>query len=371
MNSAKKILIFRIGQLGDMLVSVPALWAIRDNYAEAHLTLLCDGHIDRDYVTASDVLEGSGIVDDFIPYHIVDSKPERLARFVRMLGLMWHLRSVHYDIMVYLVPSIRSKRQIRRDTLFFHLAGINKFIGIKSFRHLPKKILGQFMPVVPKEADLLLERLEKSGIRVPRSRHGRVDVNIGERERAAVSQWLEKLPPDGGRRWLALGPGSKMPAKIWPMERYTKVLCHLIEEFDVWPVIFGGREDQQLGQSLVSHCGRGYVAAGSLDVREAIATMEKCVFYLGNDMGAMHMAIAAGLKCVAIFSSRDYPGNWEPYTEGHIVLRTPISCEGCMLLDCIDHKMKCILAITIEKVLNACREFLAETNPSLKKQNEI
>ncbi len=367
MNSAKKILIFRIGQLGDMLVSVPALWAIRDNYPEAHLTLLCDGHIDKNYVTAFDVLEGAGIVDDFFPYYIVDSRLKRLTQFARMLGIMWHLRSEHYDIMVYLAPSIRSKCQIRRDALFFYLAGINKFIGIKSFRHLPKKIHGQFIPVVPKEADLLLERLEKSGIRVPRSKHGRVDVNIRERERIAVSQWLEKLPPYGGRRWLALGPGSKMPAKIWPMERYVKVLSHLIEEFDIWPVIFGGWEDQQLGQSLLSYCGRGYVAAGSLDVREAIVAMEKCVLYLGNDMGTMHMAVAAGLKCVAIFSSRDYPGNWEPYTEGHIVLRTPISCEGCMLLDCIDHKMKCILAINVEKVLNACRYFLTETDPFLKR----
>ena len=88
-------------------------------------------------------------------------------------------------------------------------------------------------------------------------------------------------------------------------------------------------------------------------------------------MGAIHMAVATGLKCVAIFSSRDYHGKWELYTDGHIVLRTPISCEGCTLLDCIDHKMKCILAITVEKVMSACREFLTETNPSLKKQNEI
>lgn len=367
MNSAKNILIFRIGQLGDMMVSVPALWAIRDNCPEAHLTLLCDGHVDRNYVTASDVLEGSGIVDDFIPYCIVDSKLERLTRFVRMLGLMWHLRSVHYDTMVYLAPSIRSKRQIRRDALFFRLAGIRRFIGIKSFRHLPKKIPGQFISVVPQEADLLLGRLQKFGIRIPRSGRGRVDVNIGEQERAAVSQWLEKLPPDGGRRWLALGPGSKMPAKIWPIERYTEVLSHLIEEFDIWPVVFGGPEDKILAESMVSKWARGYVAAGSLKVRESIAAMKKCAFYLGNDSGTMHMAVAAGLKCVAIFSSRDYPGKWEPYADGHIVLRTPISCEGCMLLDCIDHKMKCILAVTVEKVLSACREFLTRANSSLKR----
>ncbi|MCP4613420.1 MAG: glycosyltransferase family 9 protein [Planctomycetes bacterium] len=366
MKSAKKILIFRIGQLGDMLVSVPALWAIRNNYPEAHLTLLYDGHIDRDYVKASDVLEGSGIVNDFFPYHIVDSKLERYARFARMLSLMWHLRSVHYDMMIYLVPSIRNKHQIRRDTLFFRLAGIRKFVGIKSFRHLPKKIPGQFMSVVPKEADLLLERLQKSGIPPPRSKYGRVDVNIGEQERIAVSQWLEKLPQNGGRQWLALGPGSKMPAKIWPMERYIKVISHLIEKYDIWPVVFGGPEDRALAESMVSMWERGYVAAGFLNTRQAIAAMEKCAFYLGNDMGTMHMAVAAGLKCVAIFSSRDYPGNWEPYTEGHIVLRTPISCEGCMLVDCKDNKMKCILAITVENVLNACKCFLTEPKPSLK-----
>lgn len=90
MNSAKKILIFRVGQLGDMLVSIPALWAIRNNYPEAHLALLCVEHIKRDYVTASDLLEDSGITDDFFPYYIVDSRLKRLTRFVRMLGIIYN-----------------------------------------------------------------------------------------------------------------------------------------------------------------------------------------------------------------------------------------------------------------------------------------
>ena len=186
-------------------------------------------------------------------------------------------------------------------------------------------------------------------------------MNIGEKEEAAVRHWLIELPTDGNRQWIAVGPSSKMPVKVWPEERYLKVVQQLIQEFDIWPVVFGGPEDKTLAESMVSKWARGYVAAGALTARQAMAAMEKCAFYLGNDSGTMHMAVAAGLKCVAIFSSRDYPGNWEPYTDGHIVLRTTISCEGCMLLDCIDNEMKCILAITVEQVLNACRELLTMT----------
>jgi len=364
--NAKNILIFTIGQLGDTIASVPSIWCIRNFFLHSRITLLYDKHIGTDYVSAPDVLKDSGLVDDFICYPFYKSKIVR-ATSIDKISTLLRLRAFKYDTLVYLVPSRRTHSQIKRDIQFFRLAGIKQFIGTEGFLSLPAKIPDQPLPKIPHENELLLSRLAKSGIPIPLNKKDSITINIGEKEEAAVRHWLTELSTDGNRQWIAVGPASKMPVKVWPAERYLKVVQQLIQEFDIWPVVFGGPEDKLLAESMVSKWARGYVAAGSLTVRQALAAMEKCAFYLGNDSGTMHMAVAAGLKCVAIFSSRDYPGNWEPYTDGHIVLRTPISCEGCMLLDCIKNKMKCILAITVEKVLNACREFLTETNPSLKR----
>ena len=150
-----------------------------------------------------------------------------------------------------------------------------------------------------------------------------------------------------------------MPAKIWPVECYLEVVQQLIEKFDIWPVIFGGIEDKSLAQFMVSKWQRGYIAAGLLTVREAIAALKKCVLYLGNDTGVIHMAATAGIKCVGIYSARDYPGNWEPYGNCHIILRKKMPCELCMLDICNDKNMECIRSIKPEEVYQACTKFLS------------
>jgi len=363
-SGPQRILIFRTGQLGDTLVSVPALRAVRQQFPDAGLTLLCDGQVGKEYVSASDVLDGAGLIDGILFYPVDASRAGRALRPALMLALLARLWIARFDTLVYLLQSRRAPRQVVRDIRFFGLAGIRRFIGTEGFYPLPEKGAGKPLPCVPHETDLILARLAKSGIPVPSPGEADFDLNIGNREEAAVEQWLKTLPPDGGRRWIALGPGSKMPVKEWPAERYAAVVQRLIEEFDIWPVVFGGPEDAALGESLISEWERGYVSAGRLTVREAIAAMAQCALYFGNDSGAMHMAVAAGLRCVAIFSARDYPKHWEPYGIGHVVFRKAVACEGCMLMDCADKEMKCVLSIGVDEAVRACAAILGAKSGS-------
>ena len=358
-RATEKILIFRTGQMGDTLVSVPAFRAVREHFPDARLMLLCDTQVGRKYARASGVLEGTGLIDDYLSYPVDSSRLGRIFRPSLMLALLARLRIERFDTLVYLLQSRRAPGLVARDIRFFRLAGIGRFIGTEGFYPLPKKVAGKPLPSVPHETDLILARLAKSGIPVPSPGEAIFDLSIGSRKKAAVEQWLKTLPPDDGRRWFAVGPGSKMQAKRWPVDRYEKVGKYLIEAYDLWPVVFGGPEDKAVAEALVSKWRCGYVAAGQFSMREVIAAMKNCIFFIGNDAGTMHMAVAAGLKCVALFSSRDFPGKWYPYGKGHVVLRTPISCEGCMLTDCIEQRMKCILSINTDQVLDACGKILA------------
>jgi ADP-heptose:LPS heptosyltransferase len=185
-----------------------------------------------------------------------------------------------------------------------------------------------------------------------------MDLGLGGREERAVAEWLRGLPSDGGRAWVGVGPGSKMPAKVWPEERFRQVVHALIGDRDVWPVAFGGPEDREKAERLIAAWGRGYNAAGALSLRPAAAALRRCAVYLGNDTGPMHLAAAVGTPCVAVFSSRDWPGAWHPYGSGHQVFRTEIDCDGCLLLDCVERRMECIRAVSADAVLEACREML-------------
>ena len=134
------------------------------------------------------------------------------------------------------------------------------------FPHVPSK--NSPRPLLPAghEADLLLARLKVDGIPVPGPGEGSLDLRVGEREEREVREWLRRLPSDGARLWLGVGPGSKMPAKRWPLDRFNAVVKALIAQFDVWPVVFGGSEDKEIGETLLASWGKGFNAAGALGV---------------------------------------------------------------------------------------------------------
>ena len=164
------------------------------------------------------------------------------------------------------------------------------------------------------------------------------------------------------KKLIALGPGSKMPAKRWPEELYSKLIRQLIDaDKQIKIIILGGNEDKELGQRLSSNNkSRIHNLAGSLSIYESAAVLEKCAAYLGNDTGTMHLAAMVGTTCVAIFSARDYPGWWEPYGDGHIVLRENTDCSGCMLEICNKYDNKCLKLIKVKAVFEAVSILLGE-----------
>jgi ADP-heptose:LPS heptosyltransferase len=357
-----KILVYRIGQLGDTMMSLPALWALKSHFTDASFTLLCDHHPGQNYVSAAELLQPTGIFDRVEFYKIDHSRTGRYLQPLRMLWLLARLRNRNYDTMAYLAPSARSSAQIGRDRKFFKAAGIRRFLAMDSFPIPPCKTPGQHLGTMASEADLLLARLGGDGIPVPEPGCGRLDLCLGPREENAVEEWLAKQPKAVARNWLGVGPGSKMSAKRWPLERFGEVIEHLIKRFDVWPVVFGDASDQHRGVELVSRWGCGYNAAGTLGARAAAAALRRCSLLLTNDTGTMHLAVAAGTPCVAIFSSRDYPGKWYPYGRGHRVFRTRIDCEGCALVECVERQSECLRQITSDTVVAGCVEILSRQN---------
>lgn len=150
-----------------------------------------------------------------------------------------------------------------------------------------------------------------------------------------------------------------MPTKRWPTSRFAATISSVLETNDIVPVVLGGKVDRGLGHDLVRLWGRGVVAAGELSIREGIELLRRCALFLGNDTGTMHMAVSAGTPCVAIFSAIDMPGRWEPYGSGHIVFRTEVECGGCLLRECIDEGMRCVLSISVGEVAAACKLVLS------------
>lgn len=353
------VLVFRIGQLGDTIAALPAFWALREHFKSDRLTLLSDIQHGTKYVVAEDILQGSGIFARYITYVRHRSRARSAASLSKLL---LQLRREKFDTLVYLAPVERPAQTVENDRRFFRLAGIRNFIGIDAKISVPPKVDGQPLPQMPSEVDLNFARLSASGIPIPAPGFGRTDLVLGEAEFAGVSAWLQRQPNDGGRPWLSVGPGSKMPAKLWPEERFRAAVQELIQRYDFWPVVFGGPEDAPIAKRLIAAWKRGSVAASELNLRESALALRRCRLYLGNDTGTMHLAAASKVPCVAIFSARDHPGRYHPYGVPHRVLRKQIDCEGCMLVECVERRNECLNAISVDEVVEACASLWSEVN---------
>jgi len=351
-GAMQKILVYHIGSLGDTLTSIPALRVVRASHPLAHITMMTDEQPGRRLVQANDILDGSGLIDDYIVYSA--------GSHLSLARLLLRLRFERFDCLIYLVRSAQGGRRLLRDKLYFKLAGIKRLFCMQGGLGSHGISKGSCLPRLPHVTDIFLSRLAASGMDVSLDGDVKSYLHIGSHEIDEVGRWLAELPSSRGRKWVGIGIGGKMPVKLWPLERYERLVDRLIETFDVWPVIFGGPESLADGRQLVEHWKRGYVACGSLGIRAAIEALSMCSLFVGNDTGTIHMAVAAGVRCVGVYSSRDYPGLWEPYGWGHTVFRTPVRCEGCMLEECTAENMKCILSISVEQVLLACRTIIEE-----------
>jgi ADP-heptose:LPS heptosyltransferase len=370
MESINRILVFRVGLLGDTVVAIPSLHVLRQNFPHAHITLMHE-RPSKKHVQVEQLLDGSGLVDDYLTYPVLKGNRRRLAALAEIVKLLLRIRCRNYDLLVHLAPGfrtlrrdakelgVRTARQDARDRLFFRLAGISK--QILTSPHRPHKPEQHPLPVMPQEADFFLFCLGQAGLRVPEAGHGVMDLHLGPAEDLEVAQWELKTGLTGDKRLrVGFGLGSNRATTRWPLERYLVVAKHLVSEWDVMPVAFGGSEDAVAAEQLISACGRGANACGKLGIRGAIRALRDCRLFVGNDTGTMHMAAAAGVPCVAIFSARNPPGKWFPYGTGHRVHRVAVSCEGCNLDVCEHEHLRCLTAICPEEVIASCEEVLRD-----------
>ncbi|MDE2179516.1 MAG: glycosyltransferase family 9 protein [candidate division NC10 bacterium] len=340
-----KILVYRIGQLGDTVCAIPAIKAIREWSGPCDLVLLCDYHPGTPYPVAAEILSQFGLIDDWIIY-----SPKSSLALDRALALRREIRQRRISSMFYLAPARRTIVQRLRDLLFFRWCGIRDMHGLRLQASLsPPNGTRQ-------EVDRLLEVVRSSGL--PVCSQPSFNLPIPRAIRAQADELWRSLRLEG-EIVLAVCPGSKMPAKRWGEDRYQELGLRLTSHDRVRLVILGGPEDQSVAEQLCrAWNGRGVNLAGKTSYAGSAEILRRCRLYVGNDNGAMHLAAAVGTPCVAIFSARDVPGTWYPYGEGHTVFRKDVECQGCMLVECAEQQMKCIRSISVDEVYRACAVYL-------------
>jgi len=353
----KRILVFRYGHLGDILVALPAIWTIKKAFPNAHLTLLSSfSYENTNYPVATNVLPREGLFDDWLVFPTQAGKAEAMYRFAK---LFLQIRRRKIDTLFYLMTRNRQPGRVRRDMAFFKYAGVRQMIGTK---HLLESVLPENkqapLPVLAPEYEYLIRCLTEEGIGGNLAGFNPTEMLLSEQEKSVAENWLKENCREAfsENRLIAVAPGSKWDSKIWDEGKYIQVLLRLITNKNLFPVMFGGSEDKDKGERIVKALSTGANAAGAFTVRESAAALAHCRLYLGNDTGTMHLAASVGVKCVAIFAAIDYPGRWHPFGAGNIILRKTVPCEGCHSNICKFNR-EC-LETSVDEVYEACLKAL-------------
>ncbi|HTG74489.1 MAG TPA: glycosyltransferase family 9 protein [Terriglobia bacterium] len=355
----RNILVYRTGQLGDTLASLPAIRAIRDVYRNDNFILLTDRK--AGVVSSWDVLQPTKLFSEVLFYAAPGG---RVSSWVPFIKLASEIRRRKPAALFYLREFSWTHRT--RDRFFFErICGIPACHG---FEAPAKRTFGDRdstgkLEKCPREVDYYLGLVRGWGIPAPPSESVDFALPVSAKERALVDAFWSDERIDATATVIGIGPGSKMPAKRWPLERFEQIgkrILALIPGCRL--IVLGGFEDVDPGERLRGVLGSGVVnTAGKLSLFESAEALRRCSLYVGNDTGTMHLAAAVGTPCVAIFSSRDHPGRWDPYGTQHVVLRAEPPCAGCLLDICSDQDMKCLKDISVPDVMEAIEHVLKTT----------
>ena len=337
-----KALVYRPGSLGDTLVSLPAIAAIRRQYPEHRLTLLTEGQVaGSTRVLPWTILRETGWFD---AVHCYVVRPASASERFHNLSLAMRLRATGFDHVFSLAPP-RTRRQLRVDAAIFRgVVGARRYHAARRPAWPPAP-----GPDLVEHEGLRLLRIVDPGASGDALRSFRLTVPDTDREIGRGV--LQDVGVRADQVLVGVAPGSGRAFTAWPAERFAAVGSALLREFgNIVLLAIGGSSERALCERLCVAWGpRSHNLAGRLSVFGSASVLSECATFIGNDSGATHLAAMVGIPCVAIFGARN--PQWEPLGLHHVVIEDSPACAGCMLDDCVHEAKKCLTRIDSGRVI--------------------
>ena len=347
-----KVLIFRLGSLGDTMVALPCLHLIARTYPSAERRILTNFPVSAKAAPLELILGESGLVQGYFRY------PVRLRHPAALFALRNQIAHWSPEVLVYLAEP-RGRLATLRDIAFFRTCGIRHIVGAPIRDNLSNHRFVAERSRWEHEAERLARCLAELGdarLDDPQS----WNLRFTEAERAQAQRMLAGWPGSEKRFFAAFSIGTKFDTNDWGDANWRAVLEALGAKFrQLGLVLVGAAEERERSERCAAHWpGPTLNLCGRISPRVSALALGQAVAYLGHDSGPMHLAAAVGTSCVAVFSARNKPGVWFPYGRGHRVLYHQTPCFDCGLEICVRYNKKCIASIEPQEVLSACVETL-------------
>lgn len=340
----RKILVRTTNWIGDAVISLPALEALRRQFPEAEIVLLTKPWVSEVYWHYPGSMR-----------QIIYDPAERHRGFAGLGRLIDDLRAEHFDLAVLFQNAFQAAWIAWRSRIPARVGYARDARGW---------LLTESLPVPPRsayghEAYYYLQLLFRAGLierPEPVKPLDEPRLKMRDPELAWAAKKLQSLRLDGPRFLVGIHPGASFgPAKRWPPERFAEFADLAIGGLRADVLIFGSAGEAPLAEEIARTMKHPpTVLAGQTTLTQMMALMAHCQLVVTNDSGPMHLAAALGLPLVAVFGSTDERGT-RPLSLHARVVKHPVACSPCGLRECpID--FRCMTSVTPENVFEAALE---------------
>jgi heptosyltransferase-1 len=298
--SEPRFLVVRLGSLGDIVHTFPAVAGLRNSFPRAEIIWLT-------HPRWANLVASSGLATEIWP---VDSRD--LASVRQTIA---KIRAQHWDAAI-------DYQGLWKSALLPFLASVPKRIGFsaEAIREFGVPILytdrvhPRAKHIADQNGELSLRAGAQTGVCPAK-------LQVSESDRQRVSS---DLAAAGIARYVVLSPGGGWRSKCWPAERFGELCRKIREELNVRCVINYGPGEESLAATVKSASGSAdsFPYDGQLGQLMALLQGAQCI--VGGDTGPLHLAIALGTKAVAIFGPTN-PARNGPYPPQPFVLRDPVA----------------------------------------------
>lgn len=316
--SIESILVIKLCCLGDGVLSLPSIRALKRRYPEAKLTMICtprnaDAFIGQDFIDEVRTLHLTGLGG---MKEVAISAPAQLLRAIRTLRQLQPDIAVDLDLYFKVTPVLAflSGAPIRAG---FDTEGKNR-----------GRLYTHSMPRDPDRHEVLCfgQIVESLGVPV-------TDMTLTLYEDPDAARSVEKhmqaakIPQDMPYAVLAPGSSKNWPVKRWAVERFARLGQYLIDEYGMAVIAVGAEFEAELGRQAIDPIsGPAANLAGITSIRETIELLRHAAIVISNDSGPMHLAAAVDVPVIGIFGPTN-PRKWRPWSDSGIAVTAQNCCE--------------------------------------------
>ncbi len=337
-ESPRSILLIQLGDIGDVVLTLPCIRALREAYPQARIVVAA-------WDKAAELLEDCPWLDQVIAV----TKRHRSFReeLCFQIDFFRNLRSLHCDLAIDL-------RTGTRGAIMAFLSGAAQRIGFyaedgKLWRNrLFTSLLNRDYTPDLHVVDYLLCLLEAFGL-TSEQRIPELAVAVDKQEKIRIL--FEEAAVSLDKKVVAVQPFSLWQYKEWGKDKYIDLIRWLMAEYGVAVLVTGSAAERDRAEEIVQSCGAGcYNFAGKTSIAMYAALLQKCRLFIGVDSAGLHIAAAVGTPTVGIFGPSS-PVSWAPLGRQHLVIQKKMPCVPCREKGCKNsEKSSCLDELTQEEV---------------------